>query len=391
MAGKRMIKTAVAAMLALAVVGAVSVRPVPAKATTLGELQQKQAQLQQKSKSLDSQLQQLKNNKAQQQQYKDALDAKIDNLAQQIGAKSDQINQLDADILAKQNQIAAKQKDIDADFQKLKERVYALYLTGEASDLEIILNAKNIMDLADKAELLQVISKHDTDLMNALKDDMNSIAQQKTEIEKSRKVVSDAKTSLEQNEQQIQQLSNESASVIASLNKSQKNIEATKAATEQDEQEASNAVDQWFANYYSSNSGGQSIPASSGGFRWPIPGYIEVSQGYKGSAHKGIDIAARAGTPIYAAASGRVIFAGFGNGSNGYNRYGYVVVIDHGNGYSTLYAHMLYVSVGTGQTVSQGQKIGAVGSTGDSTGNHCHFEVRSYGQYQNPFSFVSQP
>ena len=252
MTGKRMMKTAVAAVLALAVVGAVSVRPVPAKATTLSELQQKQAQLQQKSKSLDSQLQQLKNNKAQQQQYKEALDAKIVNLEQQIDSKNTQIQQLDADILTKQMQIAAKQKDVDADFQKLKERVYALYLTGEASDLEIILNAKNIMDLADKAELLQVISKHDTDLMNALKDDMDSIAKQKADIEKNRKAASDAKTSLEQNSQQLTSLSNQAAQLITSLTKSEQEAAKEQAQSRIDQSAAAAAVAQFLASYTSS-------------------------------------------------------------------------------------------------------------------------------------------
>lgn len=258
MTGKRMMKTAVAAVLALAVVGAVSVRPVPAKATTLSELQQKQAQLQQKSKSLDSQLQQLKNNKAQQQQYKEALDAKITNLEAQISSKNIEIEQLDSDILTKQNQIAAKQKDVDADFQKLKERVYALYLTGEASDLEIILNAKNIMDLADKAELLQVISKHDTDLMNALKDDMNSIAQQKADIEKSRKAASDAKTSMEQNSQQLTALSNQAAQLITTLSQSEKDVAAQEAQSRIDQNAAAAAVAQFLSNYNFSSGGGGS-------------------------------------------------------------------------------------------------------------------------------------
>ena len=270
-------KTAVAAVLALAVVGAVSVKPVPAKATTLSELQQKQAQLQQQSKSLDSQLAQLKNNKAKQQQYKDAIDAKIVNLEQQIDSKNIQIQQLDKDILTKQNQIAAKQKDVDADFQKLKERVYALYLTGEASDLEIILNAKNIMDLADKAELLSVISKHDTTLMNALKNDMNSIAQQKADIEKNRKAASDAKTSLEQNNQQLTALSNQAAQMINVMGQSEKDIAAQQAQSRIDQVAAEAAVRKLLAGYDFGGSGSASdacnfalrfkkIPYSWGGY-----------------------------------------------------------------------------------------------------------------------------
>ena len=282
MTGKRMIKTAVAAVLALAVVGAVSVRPVPAKATTLSELQQKQAQLQQKSKSLDSQLQQLKNNKAQQQQYRDALAAQAQNIEDQIDSKNALIEKYDEDILQKQKAIAAKQKDVDADFQKLKERVYALYLTGEASDLEIILNAKNIMDLADKAELLSVISKHDTDLMNALKNDMNSIAQQKADIEKNRKAASDAKTSMEQSQQKLDVLVKDAEASLATIKQSQQEIEAERQQSGVDQKTAAAAIEQLLASYNGGSSGGMATGEISRmyGVAKSCEGIYYVSGGY---------------------------------------------------------------------------------------------------------------
>ncbi len=174
MNGKHILKSTAAAVLSLAMILSVSAGSVTAQATSLNDLKQKQTGLEQKGQDLDNQLQKLKGDKAKQQQYKDALDAKCVNLEQQIDSKDLQIKQLDADILAKQKSIAGKQKNIDADFKRLKERVYALYLTGEASNLEVILNAKNIMDLADKTEILQVVSEHDTKLIDELKADMNS-------------------------------------------------------------------------------------------------------------------------------------------------------------------------------------------------------------------------
>ena len=287
MTGKRLIKMAAAAALTLAVVFSASVRPVPAKATTLSELQQKQAQLQQKSKSLDSQLSKLKNDKAQQQQYKDAIDAKITNLEQQIDSKNIQIQQLDADILTKQNQIAAKQKDIDADFQKLKQRVYALYLTGEASNLEIILNAKNVMDLADKSELLQVISKHDTDLMNAIKNDMNSIAVQKAEIEKNRKAASDAKTSMEQNKQQMTALSVQAAQMINVMGQNEQAIAAQQAQSRIDQNAAAAAVSQFLASYNFGGSGSSS--GSVSGIYGVASRYIGTRYVWGGYSPSGFD------------------------------------------------------------------------------------------------------
>ena len=131
----------------------------------------------------------------------------------------------------------------------------------------------------------------------------------------------------------------------------------------------------------------ESIPESedvfSASFIWPVNGgYISVPF-LSDRNHKGLDIAAPAGTDIYAADGGTVLEAGWNDGG-----YGYYVVIDHGNGYTTLYAHASEVYVSAGQIVSRGELVAAVGTTGDSTGNHCHFEVRYGGSYLNPQDFV---
>ena len=120
----------------------------------------------------------------------------------------------------------------------------------------------------------------------------------------------------------------------------------------------------------------------SGQFIWPVPGYRNCSRWYGGS-HKGVDICAAAGTPIYASAGGTVTKAGYNKAGAG-TGYGYSIIINHGNGYTTVYAHCLSLAVHAGQTVKQGQLIGHVGSTGRSSGNHCHFEIRRNGSYIAP-------
>ena len=120
----------------------------------------------------------------------------------------------------------------------------------------------------------------------------------------------------------------------------------------------------------------------SGQFIWPVPGYRNCSRWYGGS-HKGVDICAAAGTPIYASAGGTVTKAGYNKAGAG-TGYGYSVVISHGSGYTTVYAHCLSLAVHSGQSVKQGQLIGYVGSTGRSSGNHCHFEIRRNGSYIAP-------
>ena len=122
----------------------------------------------------------------------------------------------------------------------------------------------------------------------------------------------------------------------------------------------------------------------SGQFIWPVPGYRNCSRWY-GSGHKGVDICASAGTPIYASAGGTVTKAGYNKAGAG-TGYGYSVIISHSGGYTTVYAHCLSLAVSAGQTVRQGQLIGYVGSTGRSSGNHCHFEIRRNGSYIAPQS-----
>lgn len=129
---------------------------------------------------------------------------------------------------------------------------------------------------------------------------------------------------------------------------------------------------------------------ATGSFRWPVRGRISSGFGHRSSPggigsknHKGIDIATRSGTPIYAADGGTVTHAGWMGG------YGYVVIINHGNGYETRYAHCSSLSVSNGQHVYPGQQIARVGSTGNSTGPHCHFEVRYHGTPKNPRNYLA--
>ncbi|OON97218.1 MAG: hypothetical protein ATN36_03835 [Epulopiscium sp. Nele67-Bin005] len=136
-----------------------------------------------------------------------------------------------------------------------------------------------------------------------------------------------------------------------------------------------------------STTAGSSVPAASSGmFMHPLNGAGVMSSGYGtrwGSFHGGLDVAAPSGTPIYASAAGMVTYSGYHTGG-----YGNLVIIDHGNGYETYYAHNSVNYVNVGQKVSQGQNIAGVGTTGNSTGNHVHFEIRYNGKQLNPYSYI---
>lgn len=264
LSGKRVFKAAAATALSLAVIFTVSAGKVAAKATSLNDLKQKQAALQQKGQELDTQIQKLKNDQTQQLQYQDVLKAKSVNLEQQIDSENYQISQLNSDILKEQQTITEKQKDIDANFQALKQRLYALYITGDASELDVILNAKNMMDLVDKAEILRVVSEHDTQLINTLKTELHSVQAQKESLESNRKTVLAAKASLEQNQKQLNTLSEECAKTIAALKQSQKDAEAAAESNREAQQEAEASVNQWLADYYAAQQSGTGGNGGSG-------------------------------------------------------------------------------------------------------------------------------
>lgn len=135
--------------------------------------------------------------------------------------------------------------------------------------------------------------------------------------------------------------------------------------------------------YSASPSSSSTTLNGTGEFSWPVNGGYISDPFISNRNHKGLDIAAPAGTEIYAAADGVVTVAGWNSGG-----YGYLIMIDHGNGYTTVYGHCSVIWAYVGQTVSRGQSIGAVGSTGNSTGNHLHFEVRENGICRNPAAYI---
>lgn len=372
-------------------------------AASLTELQQEQAKLEQEQEENDAKLASLKADQSKQQEYKDALDAQMQNLQSQIDGLNTQINGLDASIEEKNTAIAEKQKNIDEDVETLKERLCAIYMMGDASTLEILLQSESVIDMAQKVELLNIITEHDTKLIAQLTADMESIADEKAEIESEKEQVAAARTELESKGSELASVQAEAERVLEELNQSVASVQAESDRIAEEKAQASAEIDQWWKDYYaqlaaqnnssSGSSGGSSSGSigsggyvSTGNFTWPVPGFTNISCGYS-SGHKAIDISGGGrtiyGTPIVAADSGKVVTATY------HYSYGNYVMIDHGGGYSTLYAHASSLAVSVGQTVTKGQTIAYVGSTGNSTGPHLHFEVRVNGVRQNPFNWFS--
>ena len=365
-------------------------------AATLQELQQEQTRLEQEKEENDAKLAELKADQSKQQEYKNTLDAQVQNLQSQIDGLNAQISGLDASISEKDAAIAEKQANIDRDVETLKERLCAIYMMGDASTLEIILQSESVIDMAQKVELLNMITEHDTKLIRQLSADMEAIAAERQEIEGQKEEVADARSELESRRTELASVQAEADRVLQELNQSVAAVQEESERIAKEKAEADQAVDDWLKDYYASQAQGGSSGSggytSTGNFTWPVPGFTRLTTQFQewtyGGYHRGIDIASTGGrsiygAPIVAADSGKVIKAGWNNS------YGNCVYIDHGGGYVTRYAHASSLAVSQGQTVTKGQTIAYVGNTGDSFGAHLHFEVILNGNLQNPMNYFS--
>lgn len=397
MRGKKLAKLTLALCLTIVLAVSPMVFPSTTFAATLSELQEKQSELQKQKDENDAKIASLQEDIDTKEEYITALQEQQDVMEQQIDTLNLQIQALDSEILKVEEKISGKQESIDANLEKLKDRLYALYVAGEASTLEIILSSENLIDFAQKTELLKAITEHDMSLIQALQEETNEIASEKQQIEDYKKQVADNKKNLDKKSLELSTLVEETRKAMEELNTEKSGLDAISDELEGHLEETDAEIDAWYEDYYASqNSGSVATPSGgsyvgTGTFTWPMPGFTWLSSYWgDGRNHKGIDIAGAGiyGQPIVAADAGTVIYVVYSGWGGGY---GLCVYLDHGNGYSTRYAHMSAVQSGiaVGQTVEKGDVIGYVGSTGDSSGPHLHFEIRYNGVAQDPMQWFS--
>ena len=275
--------------------------------------------------------------------------------------------------------------DLKVKNKKLQQRVRDIYINGQISYVDVLFGAKDFADLMTRMDVLKRIIKHDYDLIMKVKEEKATVENTRAQLEKDKAeaevLVADAqakKTKVEDKESEQQVLLDQA---IYDRDTSERMYEEIMAAS----QEVANMI----RRSQMSSAGYSGAPAGAGGMIWPISGPITSEFGWRthpifGTArfHSGLDIGGDYGMPIYAAAGGTVIYAGWISG------YGNAVIIDHGGGVTTLYGHNDSLNVSEGENVAQGQVIAMCGSTGNSTGPHCHFEVRENGEPVSPYGYL---
>ncbi len=333
---------------------------------------------------------QIENNKDKAQAQKQSLKNQQTIILDQIAQAMEQIDQKNVEIMNQEQVIAEKQADIDQRWGDFKERMQAMQVMHDSGAVAMITSAQSLYDLLTFSTTLQQISQKDTEVLEEMNAQKAELEAEKQELEQAKADLESAKAALDEKSSQLSANIQAQDATISKLDADAKAQEQVVAEKQKLADAAEAAYEQWVRENASSGSG-----TCAEGFIWPLPSAGRVttefgaSQNVNGiisTGHKGIDIAIAGGTPIYAAHNGTVA------ATTGHSSYGNVVMIDNGDGITTLYAHMQSAAiVGVGQTVTQGQVIGYVGSTGNSTGNHLHFEVRVNGVCQNPRNYISPP
>jgi murein DD-endopeptidase MepM/ murein hydrolase activator NlpD len=273
---------------------------------------------------------------------------------------------------------------------RLSDRLVAIYQSGNPTTVDVLLQSSSFSELISRLDYARELASQDRRIASSVgraKEEMR-VAQARTTI--TRKKVAAVAQSVAVRTQQARAVRNElltRENALAGRRAEQRETLAAVQASKEEYLHEVNALAavsaQLSARIQSSSASGPPVQRSSGGLIWPVSGPVTSPFGWRwGRMHEGIDIAVPTGTPVVAAASGRVIYAGWMGG------YGNLVLIDHGGGLATAYGHNSGFAAGSGQSVSQAQVIAYAGSTGNSTGPHVHFEVRVNGSPVDPLGYL---
>ncbi|MBE6900131.1 MAG: hypothetical protein E7479_05630 [Ruminococcaceae bacterium] len=358
-------------------------------------LQDEQHKIQQEMQEYTNKIAGIKDDKKKQQALANTIDEKISITEKAIEVGLEKISVINKYIDEKTKEIAGKEEDIEYTLQLFRDRVRAIYMTGGYSDsansLVMLLSSRSISEFLTRSEYLERIAAHDKELVAGLRVELENLEEEKAVLEEEKAALEEEKAALEKEQEELEKQLKEAKSSIQDLQAMQKEYEANYAELSEMQKQIQAELLDIYKNLQTSNE------AYVGGeMMWPVPGYSTISSVYgwrfNGSDfHTGMDITGSGvhGAPVVAANTGTVVHTNkcpYNGYSYGYGTY---IIVDHGGGITTLYAHLSAIDVKVGDIVVMGQQIGRVGNTGWSTGAHLHFEVRQNGKHVNPLPYVT--
>lgn len=370
---------------------------ISAAAKTTTQMRNEISQLEGKSKELEKKIENLKKEKAEQGLLKAALQEQITATQSEINACVAIINGYKSEIVGYQKQIDEKQLEIEDTKYLYKKRMRSISMGGSINnELLVLMDAKSFSDYLALSEVSGKISAHDKKLLNKITAALAEINAAKQAISQKLSDQNAMKAKLSQKQAALKSQQSQINSVIYAISQNQASLSKENAKYEAAINSLEKEIQAALSAAISTGTGTATNPVfTSGQFTWPCPGFYNVFSPFGprgGRNHGGVDISSAGinGKPIVAAADGVVLASGWNKGG-----YGYWVMLNHGthNGkhYATVYGHMIgNPCVGKGQAVKAGQHIGNVGSTGDSSGPHLHFEIRVNGARVNPMGYFSR-
>ena len=344
------------------------------RATEIDDTKQKAEELQKQKEAAESE--------------QKSLETQLMAIVSEMEDTKDQISQKEEELGQKEEELFEAQAQENDQYESMKKRIKYMYENGNTKFVDILCQSKDIGEFLNNAEYISTISSYDREQL---------VAYQQAALEEEYAKLEDLQNDLIAKQTNVESLKASKESEISSISgeleqTNQKLAElqaaAEEAARKQKEKEAAAAAAKKNNN---SGSAGGAVVSGNGMFTHPCPGYSRISStfGYRNAPlagastnHKGVDFAASTGTPIYAAAAGTVTSAGYSG------KAGNLIIINHGNGLLTYYMHCNTIFVSAGQKVSKGQNIGQVGTTGNSTGPHLHFQVMNNGTPVNPMNYL---
>ena len=373
--------------ISLLVAACVAVLPLFTAWSFASEVDDKRAEL----NEVQSQMQKMQERKEKARQKAEAASVGLEEIqtsinrlrvqAKELQGKSDA---LQAKINDNKAKLAQKQAEVDKRKKIYSKRLRQIYMNGQVNYLDVLLGARDFSDFASRMYLLQKIISSDIEMLQQLQKAEAEVRERQEQLDIEMRDIEVAKAELEAKRSRAKRL------------KEQRSYMLYKA--QEEEQQSQSEYERLLAisenitamlRNMESGGGSSSGGGGTGRFIWPCRGEITSYFGWRthpifGTTkyHSGMDIAVDYGTPILAADSGTVIYSGWLGG------YGYAVMIDHGSGLVTLYAHNQSLNVYEGQYVTKGTCIAYAGSTGYSTGPHCHFEVRLHGEVTEPLNYL---
>ncbi len=365
----------------------------------LGALKDKRADITKQRKDKEAELAGINDEMNALLDRKYAIEQEVSLIYDQIHITEEIIEMLEGNIQTKEEEIAAVELTKEAQYETFKKRLRAQYESNGISDLELILSSSSLTEALSRIEALNRIASHDNELIDDLTETITYIETLKADLEADKAEQEDQKEEYELYSEELKVQERELGDLLIELR--------TKAEFTQEEIDKitadENAVDKEIQALSAKIAAEEAAAAAkaqkenvstvaTGSMKWPLPGHYNITSDYKMRTnpvtgvygqHTGIDISAPKGTSIVAAGAGTVVSAGWNNA------YGWRIIISHGGGIQTLYAHMTSFAVSEGDYVNAGDTIGYVGSTGNSTGNHLHFSVLVNGSYVSPWGYVS--